>query len=432
MNFECSLRAKRGVSYDSLERVLDERVASVFGQEVGVPLIYLLSAASPTDPSRKSLVEYITTGDWPALPSSGMASWTAILEKAGGDYEDVGDEVFQEEPMSEEPEPSTLPLAEREDTGREERSEVQQNSSTMSLRTRNRSRGSLLSLGGGGGGRGGRRQRGSRGGRVGSGAGRTSSLGRGRRGLLAASPGVRQSRENLYEAPPSATKSEPRADAVEERGESPPRAASRSLFGRGSASPARRRRGSRSRAGSREGRRESLGSIRAEIAGSASRASVAGSQPDLEASRVDIGVSQADLGGSRMSLRGRPRRGLFQGRSASRERAGSVESVGAARGRGGGGGQRRGGLGLGGRSRSRGRLVQSRADLTQGSEGGVEESRGRGQGRGRRGRARAKSQQHLEERGGEIEERQETRRGTGSLPRKREPIRRSQSSWSVR
>ena len=142
-------------------------------------------------------------------------------------------------------------------------------------------------------------------------------------------------------------------------------------------------------------------------------------------------MSQADLGGSRVSLRGRPRRGLFQGRSASRERAGSVESVGAARGRGGGGGQRRGGLGLGGRSRSRGRVVQSRADLTQGSEGGVEQSRPTGQGRGRRGRARAKSQQHLEERGEEVEERQ-TRRGTGSLPRRREPIRRSQSSWSVR
>ena len=419
------------MSYDSLERVLDERVASVFGEEAGVPLIYLLSAASPTDPSRKSLVEYLTTGDWPALPSSGMASWTAILEKTGGDYEDVGDEVFQDEPMSQEPETTTLPMAEREDTGREERSGGQQNGSTMSLRTRNRSRGSLLSLGGGGGGRGGRRQRGSRGGRVGSGAGSTSSLGRGRRGLLASS-GVRQSRENLYEAPPSATKSEPRADAAEERGQSPPRAASRSLFGRGSASPARRRRGSRSRAGSRDGRRESLGSIRAEIAGSASRASVAGSQLDLEASRVDVGVSQADLGGSRMSLRGRPRRGLFQGRSASRERAASVESVGAARGRGRGGGQRRGGLGLGGRSRSRVRLVQSRADLTQGSEGGVEEWRpAAGQGRGRRGRARAKSQQHLEERGEEVEERQ-TRRGTGSLPRRREPIRRSQSSWSVR
>ena len=428
------LRAKRGVSYDSLERVLDERMASVFGEEAGVPLIYLLSAASPTDPSRRSLVEYLTTGDWPALPSSGMASWTDILEKAGGDYEDVGDEVFQDAPMSAEPVTSTLPMAEREETGREERSGGQQNGSTMSLRTRNRSRGSLLSLGGGGGGRGGGRKqsRGSRGGRVGSGAGRTSSLGRGRRGLLAASPGVRQSRENLYEAPPSATKSEPRADAVEEeRGQSPPRAASRSLFGRGSASPARRRRGSRSRAGSREGRRESLGSIRAEIAGSASRASVAGSQPDLEASRVDIGVSQADLGGSRVSLRGRPRRGLFQGRSASRERAGSVESVGAARGRGGEGGQRRGGLGLGGRSRSRGRHVQSRVDLTrQESEGGgVEPSRG---GRGRRGRARAKSTQHLEERGEEVEEERQARRGAGSLPRKREPIRRSQSSWSVR
>ena len=123
-------RAKRGVSYDSLERVLDERVASVFGEEAGVPLIYLLSAASPTDPSRKSLVEYLTTGDWPALPSSGMASWTAILEKAGGDYEDVRDEVFQDEPMTEEPETSTLPMEEREDTGREEQSGGQQNGST--------------------------------------------------------------------------------------------------------------------------------------------------------------------------------------------------------------------------------------------------------------------------------------------------------------
>ena len=430
------------MNYDSLERVLDERVASVFGEEAGAPLVYLLSAASPTDPSRRSLVEYLTTGDWPALPSCG--TWTGILEKAGGDYEDVRDDVFQDEPMPEEPELTTLPMPEREaGTVREERGGGQQSGSTMSLRTRNRSRGSLLSLGGGGG----RRQRGGRGGRGGGGAGRTSSstsslgrpgrtssFGRGRRGLLA-SPGARLSRENLYEAPPSATKSEPRADTVEERSQSPPRAQSRSLFGRGSASPARRRRGSRSRAGSRDGRRESMGSIRAEIAGSASRASVAGSQVDLEASRVDVGASQADLGGSRVSLRGRPRRGLFGGRSASRERAGSVESVGAPRRRGGG--QRRGGGLLGGRSRSRGRLVQSRADLTQGTAGGAEELRpATGQGRGRgRSRTRAKSQQHLEERGGEEEEEVEetqARRGTRSLPRKREPIRRSQSSWSVR
>lgn len=388
-----------------------------------MPLIYLLSAASPTDPSRKSLVEYLTTGDWPALSSSGMASWTGILEKIGGDYEDVRDEVFQDEPMSVEPETSTLTMRESNQSGREGSGEAVQIGSTTSLRTRNRSRGSLLSLGGGGGGK---RQRGGRGGR-GAAGGRASSLGRGRRGLLA-SPAARRSRENLYEAPPSATKSERRAEAIEESSQSPVRAAApaRSLFGRGSASPAaRRRRGSRSRASSQDRRRESLGSIRAEIAGSASRASGAGSQ-------VDVGVSQPDLRGSRMSLRGRQRRGLFQGRSASRERAGSVESVG--RGRGGGGGERRGGL-LGGRSRSRGRLVQSRAELSQGTDGEVGESRpvggGVGQEGGRRGRARAKSQQHLGERGEEAGERQ-GRRGAGSLPRKREPIRRSQSTWSVR
>ena len=388
-----------------------------------MPLIYLLSAASPTDPSRKSLVEYLTTGDWPALSSSGMASWTGILEKIGGDYEDVRDEVFQDEPMSVEPETSTLTMRESNQSGREGSGEAAQIGSTTSLRTRNRSRGSLLSLGGGGGGK---RQRGGRGGR-GAAGGRTSSLGRGRRGLLA-SPAARRSRENLYEAPPSATKSERRAEAIEESSQSPGRAAApaRSLFGRGSASPAaRRRRGSRSRASSQDGRRESLGSIRAEIAGSASRASGAGSQ-------VDVGVSQPDLRDSRMSLRGRQRRGLFQGRSASRERAGSVESVG--RGKRGGGGERRGGL-LGGRSRSRGRLVQSRAELSQGTDGEVEESRpvggGVGQEGGRRGRARAKSQQHLGERGEEAGERQ-GRRGAGSLPRKREPIRRSQSTWSVR
>ena len=388
-----------------------------------MPLIYLLSAASPTDPSRKSLVEYLTTGDWPALSSSGMTSWTGILEKIGDDYEDVRDEVFQDEPMSVEPETSTLTMRESNQGGREGSGEAAQIGSTTSLRTRNRSRGSLLSLGGGGGGK---RQRGGRGGR-GAAGGRTSSLGRGRRGLLA-SPAARRSRENLYEAPPSATKSERRAEPIEERSQSPGRAAApaRSLFGRGSASPAaRRRRGSRSRASSQDGRRESLGSIRAEIAGSASRASGAGSQ-------VDVGVSQPDLRGSRMSLRGRQRRGLFQGRSASRERAGSVESVG--RGRGGGGGESRGGL-LGGRSRSRGRLVQSRAELSQGTDGEVEESRpvggGVGQEGGRRGRARAKSQQHLGERGEEAGERQ-GRRGAGSLPRKREPIRRSQSTWSVR
>ena len=395
----------------------------MFGEEAGVPLIYLLSAASPTDPSRKSLVEYLTTGDWPALSSSGMASWTGILEKIGGDYEDVRDEVFQDEPMSVEPETSTLTMRESNQSGREGSGEAAQIGSTTSLRTRNRSRGSLLSLGGGGGGK---RQRGGRGGR-GAAGGRTSSLGRGRRGLLA-SPAARRSRENLYEAPPSAAKSEGRAEAIEESSQSPVRAAApaRSLFGRGSASPAaRRRRGSRSRASSQDRRRESLGSIRAEIAGSASRASGAGSQ-------VDVGVSQPDLRGSRMSLRGRQRRGLFQGRSASRERAGSVESVG--RGRGGGGGERRGGL-LGGRSRSRGRLVQSRAELSQGTDGEVGESRpvggGVGQEGGRRGRARAKSQQHLGERGEEAGERQ-GRRGAGSLPRKREPIRRSQSTWSVR
>ena len=388
-----------------------------------MPLIYLLSAASPTDPSRKSLVEYLTTGDWPALSSSGMTSWTGILEKIGDDYEDVRDEVFQDEPMSVEPETSTLTMRESNQSGREGSGEAAQIGSTTSLRTRNRSRGSLLSLGGGGGGK---RQRGGRGGR-GAAGGRTSSLGRGRRGLLA-SPAARRSRENLYEAPPSAAKSERRAEAIEESSQSPGRAAApaRSLFGRGSASPAaRRRRGSRSRASSQDGRRESLGSIRAEIAGSASRASGAGSQ-------VDVGVSQPDLRGSRMSLRGRQRRGLFQGRSASRERAGSVESVG--RGRGGGGGESRGGL-LGGRSRSRGRLVQSRAELSQGTDGEVEESRpvggGVGQEGGRRGRARAKSQQHLGERGEEAGERQ-VRRGAGSLPRKREPIRRSQSTWSVR
>ena len=395
----------------------------MFGEDAGVPLIYLLSAASPTDPSRKSLVEYLTTGDWPALSSSGMASWTGILEKIGGDYEDVRDEVFQDEPMSVEPEASTLTMRESNQSRREGSGEAAQIGSTTSLRTRNRSRGSLLSLGGGGGG--GKRQRGGRGGR-GAAGGRTSSLGRGRRGLLA-SPAARRSRENLYEAPPSAAKSEGRAEAIEESSQSPVRAAApaRSLFGRGSASPAaRRRRGSRSRASSQDRRRESLGSIRAEIAGSASRASGAGSQ-------VDVGVSQPDLRGSRMSLRGRQRRGLFQGRSASRERAGSVESVGRGRG---GGGERRGGL-LGGRSRSRGRLVQSRAELSQGTDGEVEESRpvggGVGQEGGRRGRARAKSQQHLGERGEEAGERQ-GRRGAGSLPRKREPIRRSQSTWSVR
>ena len=327
------------MSYDSLERALDERVASIFGEEAGLPLVYLLSAASPTDPSRKSLVEYLTTGDWPALPSSGMASWNGILENLGEDCEYV-----------------------RED---EERGEGQQNGSIISLKDpRNRSRGSLLSV------RGAAPDRRQWVSRSGSGAGRTSSLVRGKRGLID-SRGVHQSRENLQK-----------------------------------------------------------------IADGASRAISADSQLDLEVSRVNIGASQADLGSSRVSLRGRPRRSLFQSRSASRERAGSVESVGAARGKGGG--QRRGGI-LGGRSRSRsrGRLVQSRADLTQGTEGGAEESSsagggGFGLGRVRQGRARAKSLQDFEERGQGEERQTRSRRETGSLPRKREPIRRSQSSWSVR
>ena len=442
----------------------------MFGPQEREPLIYLLTASSPWDPSRRALVEHLGGGDWATLPTAASSWETELLALQSGpeeDYEDVRDDVFQDEQAGEPGLQSTLFLAEEES---------RDNRSTMSLRGRKKSRSGFL--GGGGRRKGGGRTQSSL-----SLAGGSRSRGllgppRATSSMALASSLARQhSTENLYEASPVSGLRPSVEDILPVEEEESQVSRSGTLVSR--------REGSRGRARSRE-RGGGLFGARGRAG---SKESDRGSRVELGGSRRGSGLFAARSGsrgrvrsGSRGRARSperteteeqsRGRGGVFRARSGSRGRAGSVEGSRQELGqedRSQGGARGRKGL-FGGRSRSRGRagvtqsrsnLVQSTASIAQstvelqqnrevaGQGGGVTQgrrgggARGRGPVMGGRARSRAKSSSHIEqeqsEEGGKRTSRTRSRNRsnmnltkTSSLPRRKEPLRRSQSSWSIR
>ena len=101
-------RSKRGITFDSLVAMLNQKLEEKFGSSEEA-VIYFLSAKSPRDTSRKHLVKYLSSGAWEPYSLANMRSWTetrapqpgtgdrALEDKTDQDYEDVEEEVFQEE-----------------------------------------------------------------------------------------------------------------------------------------------------------------------------------------------------------------------------------------------------------------------------------------------------------------------------------------------
>ena len=102
-------RTKRGISFDSITAMINEKVTQSF-QTDEEPLIYFLCSKQPRDPSRKQLVGYLNSDhQWSSYPVSRMKPWTSegiispTEEKVEDNYEEVDEEVFQEEDRVEKP-----------------------------------------------------------------------------------------------------------------------------------------------------------------------------------------------------------------------------------------------------------------------------------------------------------------------------------------
>ena len=92
-------RTNRGITFDSVAKMITGKVQNVFNTDE-IPLIYFLCSKLSKDPTRKHIVNYLTSDQWKILPMSKMASWTneTIIVKERvreeDNYEEVEEEVF--------------------------------------------------------------------------------------------------------------------------------------------------------------------------------------------------------------------------------------------------------------------------------------------------------------------------------------------------